>query len=160
MMLVLQARFYFVGMESHKLTGVSDEYGALWERLSTEPPGYAGAGVTTEKVKCGEAVTQGQPGYRKADGMYYVDDADVADNNAGIFMLPAAANGYSELAKAGPVDIGATLTVGEQYAVSATKGAIAPLSDITTGEYPKILGTATATDTLEIKILNSGVARP
>lgn len=47
------------------------------------------------------------------------------------------------------MDLGGTLTVGETYCVSNTAGKIAPIGDIGTGEYLRILGKATAADELE-----------
>ena len=64
------------------------------------------------------------------------------------------------MAFTGSIDLGATLTVGETYVVSTNVGAIAPIGDLTTGDYTKILGVATATDALKLGIYNSGVAKP
>ncbi len=124
----------------------------------------AGEDARIRKVQAGEAVTQGQPCYLKSsDGKYYKADADLsadASAAAGIVITPASADGYFVIAESGPVNVGATLTVGETYAVSATAGGIAPIGDLVTGDYPTILGTATTASKLVLSINASGVAKP
>lgn len=124
----------------------------------------AGAGVSTRVVQVGEAVTQGQPGYlNSSDVKYYQADADASAataNVAGVFLTPAAADGYAVIATLGPINVGATLTVGESYYVSDTKGGIKPSSDLATDDYVTLLGIATSTSTLELSIQVSGVQVP
>jgi hypothetical protein len=125
----------------------------------------AGAGARVQSVQVGEAVTQGQPAYfNSADGKYYQADANSSASTAkavAIFLTPASTNGYAVIAEGGGllVNLGATLTVGETYVVSATKGAICPIADLTTGDYPCILGTATTTTALLTSFYFSGVAK-
>jgi hypothetical protein len=123
----------------------------------------AGGGVSLRTVQVGETTTQGQPMYLKSsDNKYWRADADAEASATarGIALTPGAANDYIVLATAGDVDLGATLTVGETYCVSTNVGAIAPIGDLTTGDYVSILGTATAADTLDLDIRNSGIAKP
>jgi hypothetical protein len=125
----------------------------------------AGAGARVRVVQVGEAVTQGQPAYlNTADAKYYQADANASQSTAeavGIFLTPASTNGYAVLAEGGglSINLGATLTVGETYVVSATKGAICPIGDLTTGDYPCIIGTATSTSALTTSFYFSGVAK-
>lgn len=123
--------------------------------------GLSGSNATLRLVQVGEAVTQGQPGYLSSEKYYQTDaSASASAAAAGVFLTPAATDGYAVFATAGDIDLGATLTVGAVYVVSATKGAIAPLADLTTGEYVTTLGVATAADTLALNIDVSGVAVP
>lgn len=120
--------------------------------------------ATIQKVKYGEAITQGQPVYlNSADGEYYKADANASSTTAaaaGIALTPGAAGEYGIIVTSGEMDLGATLVVGETYVVSATAGAIAPIADLTTGDYPTILGVATTAGKITINILSSGVAKP
>lgn len=116
-------------------------------------------------VKVGEAVTQGQPGYyNSSDTQYYQSDANASSTTAaarGIFLTAQSTVGNSAVfAFEGDVNLGATLTIGETYVVSATKGAICPLSDLTTGDYVTVLGVASAAGTLKLKVNSTGVAKP
>jgi hypothetical protein len=115
-------------------------------------------------VQVGEAVTQGQPAYlNSTDVKYYQADADAsaaAANVAGIFLTPAAADGYAVLATLGPINVGATLTVGESYYASDTKGGIKPSADLASDDWVTLLGIATTTSKLELSIQVSGVQVP
>ena len=127
--------------------------------------GISGASVKLAAVQVGEAVTQGQPGYlNAADSKYYQADAnDTAAKAAavGVFLSPAALGGYAILAKTGStVDLGATLTVGETYVVSDTKGGVKPIGDLATDDYVTRLGTASAADALPLNIDATGVVVP
>lgn len=125
----------------------------------------AGAGARVRAIQVGESVTQGQPAYfNAADGKYYQADANGSASTAeavAIFLTPASTNGYAVIAEGAgiTINIGATLTVGETYVVSATKGAICPIADLTTGDYPCIIGTATTTSALITSFYFSGVAK-
>ena len=83
----------------------------------------------------------------------------------GIALTPSSADGdvfvlaYTQ-GSSGSVDLGATLTVGEAYVVSTNKGAIAPIGDLTTGDYVTVLGIASAADNLLLNINVSGVVKP
>lgn len=119
----------------------------------------------TRVVQAGENLTQGQPVYLKAsDGKYYRADANASAEAAkavGIALTPASTNGYAVIQEGsgGSVNLGATLTVGETYVVSATAGAIAPIADLTTGDYPCILGVATTTALIQTLFAYTGVPK-
>lgn len=126
--------------------------------------GLADTGVVTQTVQVAVAVTQGQVGYLDTtESKYRLADADLssaAASAAGIFLTPAAIDGYAVIATSGPVDVGATLTVGETYVVSGTAGGIAPIADLATGDYVTILGIATAAGKLQLDISASGAQVP
>lgn len=125
--------------------------------------GLSAAGGQSRHVQASEAITQGQPVYKASSGKYTRCDADAEASAqvAGIAMTPCATDEYFVMALPGSqVDLGATLTVGETYVVSTNVGAIAPIADLTTGDYTTILGTATAADQLDFNPYISGVAKP
>jgi hypothetical protein len=125
----------------------------------------AGVGARVKVVQVGEGVTQGQPAYLNvSDAKYYQADANASATTAqavGIFLTPASTNGYAVLAEGAgiTINLGATLVVGETYVVSATKGAICPIADLTTGDYPCIIGTAVSTSAIVTSFYFSGVAK-
>jgi len=57
------------------------------------------------------------------------------------------------------VNLGATLAVGTVYAVSATKGAIAPIADISSTQFVTVLGIATTTALLDFQPSISNTAK-
>lgn len=123
----------------------------------------AGGGAKTVEGVAGAALTAGQ--------VVYLDSATnsykLADNNSataaarspdGIALNGAASGQPVEVLTRGPVTIGATMTAGVVYYLSATAGGICPVADLTTGHYPTILGIATSTTVLSVQIHESGVA--
>lgn len=123
----------------------------------------AGGTPTLRTRQVGEAVTQGEPVYLKADGKYWLADADAGVVEAaatGIALTPAATDGYAVVIEAGKVNLGATLTVGATYVVSATPGSVAPIADLVTGDYVTILGTASTASALDLAITVTGIATP
>ena len=117
-------------------------------------------------VLTGEAITHAQPVYLSTDGKYYKADANASVTAAAASAISvtsaSAADQYIVIVEADDtlVNLGSTLTVGETYVVSATAGAICPIGDLTTGAYPCILGVATTTTLLKLRIFASGVAKP
>lgn len=131
----------------------------------TQTAANVGIGADTEfiRVQVGESVTQGQPGYRGASNKWFQTDANLSAAAAaaeGIFMTPAATDGYAIVAVGGDVNLGATLAVGETYAVSRTKGRICPIADLTTGDYVTHLGVAKSTSLMPLNPQPSGVPKP
>lgn len=114
-------------------------------------------------VQVGEAVTQGQPGYRNAtDGKHYRGDASDADKDdvAVIFLTAASTDGYALAAVPGAsLKIGATLTVGTAYYLAATAGRIGLESDLSSGNFVTLLGVATTTELLTFQPVVTGVAK-
>ena len=120
------------------------------------------SGVAYRRVQYGETVTQGKSLYLKAaDGKYWLADADALATAAcvGIAITPGAADEYGIMVEEGPLDLGATLTVGATYVVSTTAGGIAPIADLGSGDFTTILGVAVTSGKLDLKIYQSGVAK-
>jgi hypothetical protein len=138
--------------------------------ISQTPANVApgGSSLKTDKVQYGEAVTQGMPLYKHTDGKYYQCDANdgiAKANCVGIALTPGGADGpgiiglpASSSGKA-LINLGATLVVGELYAVSATKGAIAPIADITSTQFPTTLGFAVSASLLDFQVTVCTVAK-
>ena len=124
--------------------------------------------TTTRVVQVGEAVTQGMPLYFSTDGKWYQCDANDGAARAvvgAIAISPAATDGYALVALPATtpgvslVNLGATLAVGTVYAVSATKGAIAPIADISSTQFVSVIGIATTTALLDFQISVSNTAK-
>lgn len=119
--------------------------------------------ATVEQVVYGATITQGQVLYEDAnDSNKYklADNDDVTQAAAkGIALTPGASGEKGYVVKKGPIDVGATLTVGSRYYVGES-GGIAPEADIGTGEFVTLLGIATAAGVLELNINASGIAVP
>ena len=112
-------------------------------------------------VTAGEAITQGMPVYLQSNKYYKADaSTQAAAKCRGIALTPAAADELFVLASPdSTVDVGATLTIGETYVVSGTSGGIAPIADLTTGEFVTILGTATTAGKLPLNIIFGTVGK-
>lgn len=111
--------------------------------------------------KAGEAITAGQPVYQDSDGLWWQADADDTATKAaagGIAVSSAEGAGQSVVVATEDDNftVGATLEAGTAYGVSATKGGIAPLSDLMTGDYITFLGVAKDTSKLMLRPLATG----
>lgn len=109
----------------------------------------------------GEALAAGDAVFVNSTGNTH-DKADATSTtNAvaiGVQLLPTDSGAKSTVAANGSViDVGAILTVGTIYCVSATSGKIAPQADLTTGDVLTILGVAETTSQLRIAINATGV---
>lgn len=123
-------------------------------------------GARTDIVQVNETVTAGQSVYPGSDGKWRKTEADDAETSAGavstsppaIVLVGAAADGYAVIVRKGPMDVGATLTVGTAYIVSATSGGIAPAADFAgyTGAWQVHLGYASTTSRLEVNPFFTG----
>lgn len=123
----------------------------------------AGSGAKTIDGTAGAAITAGQSVYLdSATDTYKLADCDSATaavrSPAGIALNGAASGQPLRVHKSGPVTIGATLTAGVAYYLSATPGGICPVADLASGDYPVILGIATSTTVLDVRIHEAGVA--
>ena len=133
----------------------------------TQTPANVGVGDQRSRldpVIAGETITQGMPVYESA-GKWYQADANVlaASQATAIAMSAAAADNDPLIVAKGAgclVNLGATLTVGETYVVSRTKGAICPIGDLVSGDYPCIIGTAQTTKYLQTIYAYSGAVKP
>jgi hypothetical protein len=116
--------------------------------------GYGTAGAT---------ITAGQAIYLEASSNTW----KLADNNsataearaATAIALNGAASGQPlGYLSSGSVTLGATMTAGVVYYLSATAGGICPVADLTSGQYPCAVGIATSTTVLKLGFNASGVA--
>ncbi|MEF2549998.1 hypothetical protein VQ042_01295 [Aurantimonas sp. A2-1-M11] len=123
----------------------------------------AGSNASVERGTAGVAITAGQVVYKNATTSKY----ELADNDSataavrapvGIALHGAALNQPLAVQKAGDITIGATLTAGVAYYLSATPGGICPVADIASGDYVVLMGLAKSTTVLAIDIQASGVA--
>lgn len=118
------------------------------------------SGTVARSVQVGAAVTAGQPLYRAADTKYYPCDAltEEAAQASVVAISDAVADGYVYVATPG-VDLllGVALTTGVMYAVSATSGGIAPIDDLTAGQFITTLGIARDATALRLRIDATGV---
>jgi hypothetical protein len=132
----------------------------------TQTAANVGVGDTKSKlrlVQAGESITRGMPVYESASKWYQADaNVQAASQSTAIAQSSASTDGYIIISEGAGclVNLGATLTVGETYVVSATKGAICPIGDLTTGDYPCVLGTATTTALIKTAFYYSGAAKP
>lgn len=122
----------------------------------------AGSSATTTNGILGETVTAGQAVYKAADGLYYKADNNsataLARQATGIALNGGAINQPVPVLTAGPITIGATVTAGVAYYLSDTAGGICPVADLGAGEYPCLLGMATSTTVIDVKIQYPGVS--
>ena len=125
----------------------------------------AAANATKKTGVAGAAITAG-------DSLY----ADSTDGNK---LKPALHSGTEEQAECvgvalndaadeqpahylseGDLNPGATVAVGTAYAVGAAAGGIAPIVDVGTGDFMTIIGIATTTSNLKLRLAVGGVAKP
>lgn len=121
------------------------------------------SGTKNKIYDAGETITAGMVVYLKAsDNEWYKaqKDGTAAESGSGV-SLGIALNGASDgqplaVCTAGVVNMGATLTVGETYIVSATAGGVAPIADVST-HYLTILGYAGTTANLTLDLNATGI---
>lgn len=123
----------------------------------------AGANAVIEAGVAGATITAGQAVYKDATtGRYGLADADHA--TAGVrdaigISLNGASDGQPlKIIKEGDLTINAVLTANTVYILSGAAGGIAPLADLSSGEYLAVLGAASSTTVLKVKINKTGVA--
>lgn len=115
-------------------------------------------------VKVGEAVTHGQPLYKKAsDGLYYKADADAEASAAaeGVAMSEAVASGQPiVMAVSGDITLGAGAApaAATEYYVSPTAGGLCPEADVLSGDYLTRIGYGIGSNQIRLDIKVSGIA--
>lgn len=120
----------------------------------------AGGNAIIAHGLAGVAITAGQPVYLDAaTGTYKLADNNLAgaENVTGIALNGAASGQPVAVQTSGDITIGATLTAGSAYCLSATAGGIAPVADLTTGNVVIQLGLAKSTTVLALRIAAPGV---
>lgn len=109
----------------------------------------------------GETITAGQTLYlNSTTGKLMKADADTAAESVckGIALNGGSLNQPIKYIYGGEYTAGGTVAVGTVYVVSATAGGIAPLADLTSGDYVSILGVASTAARIKLNIFNSGIA--
>lgn len=123
----------------------------------------AGATAALGRGTAGATITAGQAlYYDSATATYKLADSDSATaavrTCAGIALHASLSGQPIAFIISGPITIGATMTAGVAYYLSKTAGGICPVADIASGGYSTIIGIATSTTVLDVKIHSSGVA--
>lgn len=109
----------------------------------------------------GDTITAGMPVYEDlADSNHFkpadADASEAASKAAGI-ALGGGSDGQEIIVQfSGEIDPGATATEGVVYVVSATAGGIAPVADLTTGDYVCILGIGNSNGNIDMDIQFNG----
>lgn len=122
----------------------------------------AGVGASKKSGVAGVAITAGQTVYLDTTTNSYKladnDNATVAARSpAGIALHGAAAGQPLAVHEGGDITIGATLTPGTVYFLSANGGGICPVADLGTGKTVTIVGVAKSASVLSVKFHESGV---
>lgn len=109
----------------------------------------------------GEAVSAGMPVYKKAADkkLYKAKKGGTAAESAviGVAVASAAANQPLVYQTNGRINVGATLTVGEMYAVGAAYGGICPWADVVATNYVTPLGPAISATEINLDIQATGI---
>lgn len=124
-----------------------------------------GAGATTLAVSVGEdGIGAGQPVYKDATAANRIKKADADAQASAACVGLMCGVGYigqpGVIVTAGEVTFNnAPFTVGQTYVVSTTAGGIAPISDLSSGDFTTILGVARTTAILDLNIVVGGAAK-
>lgn len=118
--------------------------------------------TTSQLVDCGATVALGSPLYiDTSDNEYKLSDADsgTASNTVrGVAINTGVDGGSVRVATSGSIVlVGATLAVGTAYYLSDTAGGIKPAGDLTTGDNVVLIGVASTTTQLDLKIHDFGI---
>lgn len=119
------------------------------------------AGYTSKIRLSAAAITIGQSMYIDASDQWALADADALATAActAISLSQAAAAGQPVLGMtSGDLGLGAILTVGIPYVVHTTAGGIGPYSDLSSGDFPTLIGWPTTTSNLRLNFAASVVA--
>lgn len=110
----------------------------------------------------GASVTAGMPIYLDtSDNTLKPCDADASASSVavGVALHSASAGQPLKYAKSGNVTFNAAFTAGAIVCVSTTAGGLAPYADLGSGDFVTIIGVATSTTNLFIKIVASQAAK-
>lgn len=115
--------------------------------------------VVDNQYLAAATITAGQLVYLTTSNTWNLVDNDAAATSTvgGVALHGSLAGQPLAVQSAGNINLGATLTVGAIYGSSSTAGAIAPVSDHTTGDYVSILGIGISASILQMTRVNSGI---
>lgn len=119
--------------------------------------------TVTDRGIAGGTITAGMPLYKDANDSNKLKPADSNASQAsaqvvGVALHAALLDQPIEYAIGGDVTYGSGLTAATVYIASATAGAIAPVADLTTGWYLAVIGAATSTTNMRLRINVTNVA--
>jgi len=126
----------------------------------------ASSTALTASGVAGATITDGQTIYKDTANSNVLK---LADSNSTLLISTVEGIALHGAASGQPVKYvyddptftpGATLTVGQTYALSSTAGGIAPIADLTTGDFPNVLFVAKSATTAVLKIVRGGVVKP
>ncbi len=121
-------------------------------------------GATVDKnYNAGATITAGCPVYLDSSNTWQLCIASSTAVKAaakGISLNAALSGQPLAVQTGGVITIGATVTVGTFYGVSASSGLICPLADLMSTQYVTALGYADTAATLTLTIVNTGVKVP
>lgn len=123
------------------------------------------SGSVRENGTGGATITAGNVVYKdSADSEYKLADADSTTaalrSPRGIALNGCADGQPLQIHREGDINLGAVLTEGVSYYLSATAGGICPYDDLVAGDYPVFIGIAKSTSILSVKFAESGVELP
>lgn len=119
------------------------------------------AGYQFKTLPAAAAITIGQSLYVNSSDQWALADADALATAActGISLTQAAAaNQPVRAITGGNLGLGAILTVGIPYVAHTTAGGIGPYSDLSSGDFPTLIGWPTTTSDLKLVFAASPVA--
>lgn len=126
-------------------------------------PANVVAGVNAKVVggTAGATLTAGKSVYQDpADLKWKLADCDAAAaavrDVKGIALNGAGDGQPVDVLTDGDIALGAAMTAGIAYYLSATAGGICPVGDLSAGDYPTLIGIAKSTSVLSVKINASG----
>lgn len=106
----------------------------------------------------GGTVTAGMPVRRQTDGTWIAStNASAAGSEVHGIALSGGATGqpFTYQLPGGNINLGATLSVGKIYVLSAS-GAISPVDDVATSDYMTVLCIAISASLCKLGVVNSG----
>jgi hypothetical protein len=112
---------------------------------------------------CGAAFNAGETGYLDGSVNRWKLAVASAQNSAaarGIATGNYSTGQVGRFQTAEELNLGGGVTEGEVYAVSVNAGKIAPIADVTTGNWVTTLGVGSSTNNILLQIHRSGVQKP
>jgi Uncharacterized conserved protein (DUF2190) len=118
------------------------------------------SGATSDYGTAGAAITAGQLLYMDASASNAIklcdnDASQAAADCIGIALHAAASGQPVRFCNGGDLIIGATLVQGKVYVNSVNAGGIAPVADLGSGQYSKVVGIAKTTGILTVSIIKA-----